>query len=265
MAQQVDDLHRPGNGLGDELRHGAGLGAERRDAADIDAEVLPLRDVLVHRLVDRDAPLLHQHHERDRGDRLGHRVDAEDGVVLDRRLALDIGKTLDGRMNELAAPVDDRLRAGEAARIDVVALQVILEPAEAGRRHADGFRRSGRRMQRRRRGKVQGLDGHRGSPRRLVVVVAGARFTARKAASGQPSRRGMRARRLVQQLVLNLSAIATDTIPPGIANAGRRLLRRYFFSNNNEQDAPPGHWARIKHATFPAGTQHLCNAKTTVV
>ena len=39
------------------------------------------------RLVERDLALLDQHHERDRGDRLAHRIDAEDGVVLDRRVA----------------------------------------------------------------------------------------------------------------------------------------------------------------------------------
>ena len=112
MPQQVDDQHRPRRRPGQEGRRGAGLE---------DAEVLPFRNVFVDGLVERDAAFLDQHHEGDRGDRLGHRIDAEDGVVLDRRLALEVGKALHRAMDHLAAAVDQKLRPRKAAGIDIAA------------------------------------------------------------------------------------------------------------------------------------------------
>ena len=45
------------------------------------------RDVFRDRISDQEPSLLDQHHRRDRNDRLGHRIDAEDRVVTHRRAA----------------------------------------------------------------------------------------------------------------------------------------------------------------------------------
>jgi hypothetical protein len=87
-------------------------------------------------LVERNAAFLHQHHEGDAGDRLGHRIDAENGVVLYRLLALDVGETLHRMMNHLAAAIDQELGSRKAAGIDVAVLQMILDAVEGGFRHA---------------------------------------------------------------------------------------------------------------------------------
>ncbi len=42
-------------------------------------------------------------------------------------------------MGDLATPIDERLRAGEPACIDILPLQMIFEAAKSRRRHADGF------------------------------------------------------------------------------------------------------------------------------
>jgi hypothetical protein len=93
--------------------------------------------------VDRDAAFLDQHHEGDRRDRLGHRIDAENRIVLDRDLALDIGKALDGGMDDLAAPVDQKLCSREASGIEVALLEVIFETIERRLGHSGLFGRGG--------------------------------------------------------------------------------------------------------------------------
>ena len=107
------------------------------------AEVLPFRNVFVHGLVERDAAFLDQHHEGYARERLGHRIDAEDRVVLDRRLALDVGKALHGRMDDLAAAIDQELRPREAAGVDIALLQVIFETIERRLGHSGLLGRGG--------------------------------------------------------------------------------------------------------------------------
>ena len=94
-------------------------------------------------LVERDAALLEQHHEGDRRDRLGHRIDAEDGVVPHRDLALDIGEALHGAVGDLAAAVDQKLGARKASGVDVALFQVRIDPVQRCLGHADGFGRGG--------------------------------------------------------------------------------------------------------------------------
>ena len=134
VAQQVDDQHRPRRRPGQECRRRAGLEH---------AEVFPFRDVFVDGLVERDAAFLEQHHEGHAGDRLGHRIDAEDGVVLDRHLALDVGKALHRRVDHLAAAIDQELRPRKAAGIDVAVLEMRIDAVEALLGHAGGFGRGG--------------------------------------------------------------------------------------------------------------------------
>ena len=123
VPQQVDDQHRTGQRAGQE---------GRRVAGDEDAEVLPFRNVFGDRLVERDAAFLEQHHEGHRGDRLGHGIDAENGVVLDRHLALEVGKALHRAVHHLAAAIDQQLGSGKAAGVDIALLEVILDAVEAG-------------------------------------------------------------------------------------------------------------------------------------
>ena len=134
VPQQIHDQHRPRRRPGQECRRGAGLE---------NAEVLPFRDVFVDGLVERDAAFLEQHHEGHAGDRLGHRIDAENGVVLHRRLALEVGKTLHRAVDDLAAAIDQELRSRKAAGIDVAVLQMVLDTIEGGLGHAGGFGRGG--------------------------------------------------------------------------------------------------------------------------
>ena len=134
MPQQIHDQHRPRRRPGQKCRRGAGLE---------NAEVLPFRDVFVDRLVERDAAFLDQHHEGDAGDRLGHRIDAKNGVVLHRGLALDVGKALHRAVDDLAAAIDQELGSRKAAGIDVAVLQMILDAVEGGLGHAGGFGRGG--------------------------------------------------------------------------------------------------------------------------
>ena len=70
-------------------------------------------------LFERDAAFFDQHHEGDARDRLGHGVDAEDRVVLDGDLALDIGQTLNRVVDQFSAPIDRELGSREAAGFDV--------------------------------------------------------------------------------------------------------------------------------------------------
>ena len=94
-------------------------------------------------LVERDLAFLDQHHEGDTRDRLGHRIDAENRIVLDRNLAFEVGKALHRRMDDLAAAVDQKLGPREAAGVDVALLQMIFDAVERRLGHSGGFGRSG--------------------------------------------------------------------------------------------------------------------------
>src|SRR3569833_3007248 len=134
VTQQIDDQHRPCRRLGHE--GGCGTGDE-------DAEILPSGDVFRNGLIQRDLAFLDQNHEGDRCHRLGHRIDAIDRVILARYLAFDVGKPQRTRMHDLAAAVDHELGARKAAGLDVVLLEMRIDPVERSFGHADGFRRGG--------------------------------------------------------------------------------------------------------------------------
>ena len=115
------------------------LRAERADeAALVDAEIAPLRDVAVHGIVERDAAFLDQHHQREAGERLGHRIDAEDRVFLQRPVALDVHAAERAQVCDLAVALDERQRARQLAGIQILLLQepvdVLQARAGAGRR-----------------------------------------------------------------------------------------------------------------------------------
>ena len=74
-------------------------------------------DVARHRVVEAPLALFVEHHQRDAGDRLGHRIDAEDGVALHGRAALDVLDAGDVDVDELAAARHQRHHAGELATV----------------------------------------------------------------------------------------------------------------------------------------------------
>ncbi len=84
-----------------------------------DLQILEARDVLRHRIGDAELALLHHHHDRDAGDRLGHRRDAEHRVLRHRLLRLDVGDA--GRFEVRDTPVarHQRHAAADLARRDV--------------------------------------------------------------------------------------------------------------------------------------------------
>jgi hypothetical protein len=119
VPQQVDDAHR----------RARAPRAERADEpALVDAEIAPLRDIAMHRIVERDAAFLDQHHQRDAGERLGHGVDAEDRVFLQRAVALDVHAPERAAMGDLAVALDEGQRAGQFASVQVFLLE---EPVDA--------------------------------------------------------------------------------------------------------------------------------------
>src|SRR5262249_23047472 len=121
VHQQVAHGHRP-------LRVDELLRAVRRSLADL--EVAPLRDEPRHGVAQLEHPALVQRHQRDAGDRLGHRVDAPDRVLLDRRGPLEVPGPERAEVADVPVPRDRGLAAGDAAGVDVPVLQVVGDPLE---------------------------------------------------------------------------------------------------------------------------------------
>src|SRR5207245_6438566 len=84
-----------------------------------DLKAPELGDILRHRVVKLHAPFFVQCHEPDADDGLGHGVDAEDRVALDRRARLQVAPAIGLEMHYFAAALDHRDGAGELASIDV--------------------------------------------------------------------------------------------------------------------------------------------------
>ena len=118
------------------------VGQQRRHAAGVDAEVLPRGNMAVDRVVEADQPLFDQHHQRDRGDRFRHRVDAEDRVLAHRLAALEVHLAAEAGMDELALAPDVGQHAGQIAAVDIAALHDLIQPRQPRRRHAYRFRAS---------------------------------------------------------------------------------------------------------------------------
>ena len=76
----------------DRLGRRDGHGAQRRTLLE-DPHTIECRDEAADRIAQVERALLVQHHRRDRGDRLGHRVDAEERVRLHRQSRLDVAVT----------------------------------------------------------------------------------------------------------------------------------------------------------------------------
>ena len=120
MGEQVLDDHRPVR----LARAMVVLVAARKYL-----QALPAGDVAAHRVVELErAPLveLHQGHARDR---LGHRVDAHDGVALEAPPACHVHQAAGEEQRLPAAPADQQQVARQLAVVDVAA-QDRLDPGE---------------------------------------------------------------------------------------------------------------------------------------
>ncbi len=90
----------------------------------------PRREEAGNRIVDLEHAALEQLHQRDRRDRLGHRVDPEDRVVADRDPTLSISEAERSLIREMATPPDRHLAPGNLAGVDVVALEMGADAVE---------------------------------------------------------------------------------------------------------------------------------------
>jgi hypothetical protein len=119
----------------------AGHERHARAAAAIDPDVLELGQDVVDRGVDRDLAVLDQHHERDRGDRLGHAGDAEHRAFVDRLVRALARRALAAEMHDLAVAADQDLGVGQLAGVEVAVLEEPIETVEPGRVEAVFFGR----------------------------------------------------------------------------------------------------------------------------
>ena len=128
MAQQILDRDRP-------------FGWDQFEfpvLLDADLRVGEFRQVLRHGVGDEQPSVLDQHHERDRDDRLGHRIDAEDRVAGHYRAARPQHAEV-AAIADLAAPRDHHRNSRQAAGVDF-ALHDRGQLGEAGRRQPSLFR-----------------------------------------------------------------------------------------------------------------------------
>ena len=95
------------------------------------------RDIGIDRVVEMAGPLLEQHHQRRRGDRLGHRIDPDQGVAGPREAALDVALPGPAAPGHAAPAGDEGEGAGELAGIDI-ALHPGAQAGEAAGHEAGG-------------------------------------------------------------------------------------------------------------------------------
>ena len=127
VAHQVDHSHRRIDGPHDE---GAGLPGA------VHGLLAPRRDPAGDRVVERDPPFLGEHHEGDARDRLGHRVDAKDRVLLEALLLRERGVAEHAPVDELALPRHEQQRARQQARLDVALGEETVDASQARRRRS---------------------------------------------------------------------------------------------------------------------------------
>jgi len=128
VPQQVLDRDRPLD------RH------QFQRAVGLDADLLvgKLRDEFCDRICQQEMPVLQQHHDADRHDRLGHGIDAEDRIVGHWRSR---GRALSANGLEpadLAPPPHHEGDAGDGSLVDL-ALQRVGGARQAGRGKSEGF------------------------------------------------------------------------------------------------------------------------------
>jgi hypothetical protein len=110
MAHHLAQGRRAFGVLQDHLAVGADAGA--------DLQIGELGNEFRHRIVEEPVAFLEQDHHRRRRDRLGHRIDAEDGVRRQRNVAAQHGRAVGLESRDLAVPQDQGRDARDAARLD---------------------------------------------------------------------------------------------------------------------------------------------------
>ena len=118
VREQVADRHRAIDRPGEEVRVVPALE---------DPKIAPLGDELLDRVVQLEVPLLVELHQGDRGDRFGHRVDAEDRVGPHDAVPLTVHQPLRREPGRLAAAGDEREAARDLLRLQVAAPQMIVD------------------------------------------------------------------------------------------------------------------------------------------
>ena len=143
VAQQVLNRHLPLRVDQFELRL-----AVFALAFNADFHVFECRDVLRNRILEHDLALLEHHHDRDRGDRLGHGVDAEDRILGHRRLGFGIEHADGLEIRNLAVTHDHRDSARDGA-LRAFGAQPLGDAVEPLGRQPDVRRPGGRQVLRR--------------------------------------------------------------------------------------------------------------------
>jgi hypothetical protein len=122
MAHHLTDRRRPLRILQDHL-------AVRTDAGE-DLHTCELRDEFRHRIIEDPVAFLEQDHHCRRGDRLGHRIDAEDGVRRQRRIPAQLGGAVGPERRHLAVTKDQGGDARHSSGLDHTR-HIVIEPLQA--------------------------------------------------------------------------------------------------------------------------------------
>jgi hypothetical protein len=77
----------------------------------INLELLKLRDIGRHRVLQAQAALFQQHHDRHAGDRLGHGEDAVEGINLRGTLLFDVHVAEGLEIGQFSAPPHEQQQA----------------------------------------------------------------------------------------------------------------------------------------------------------
>ena len=142
-AGVVEPVGQPG-GVGeqvpdpDRLDRGHGGRGQRRTSP-VHPQVGELRDEPRDRVGQLQEPALVEHQRGDRGDRLGHRVDAPERVVGHRAVGLQVGPAVVGEQRHPAAPGHRDRPAGEPPVVDI-GPEVPLDPLQPVRVEPDLLR-----------------------------------------------------------------------------------------------------------------------------
>ena len=99
-------------------------------APDVNLKIAPGGDHPVYRVVELEHAALVELHERDRSDRLAHRIDAEDRIVGHRQAALEVSRSERRVIREMAVARDGDLATGDLAGVDVVLHEVVGDAPE---------------------------------------------------------------------------------------------------------------------------------------
>ncbi len=106
----------------------------------LDLHAPPRGDEAVHGIGELEVSPLVEAHERNAGDRLGHRVDPPDGVVGDGGRTLEVGQAEMLVVADGTVPGDRDRASGDLAGLDVAAREVLVDASEAAGVEAGGLR-----------------------------------------------------------------------------------------------------------------------------